>query len=85
MCNFEVERIKLNILYNDIAADIDRESIEQPEVILRKFLSALEARYDEFCSVACIEEKAREFASRYDAMRVRRAHRSPCNVSERAC
>lgn len=80
MCNFEMERLKLNILYNDIAADIDRESIEPPEEILSKFFSTLQARYDEFCSNACIEEKAREFASRYCATRMRRAHRSPAGV-----
>jgi hypothetical protein len=79
MCNFEVERLKLNILYNDIAADISREGIEPPEEILRRFFSALQARYDEFCSTACIEEKAGEFATRYCAMRKRRTHRSFCD------
>lgn len=80
MCNFEVERLKLNILYNDIASDISRTNIESPEEILRKFLSALQARYDEFCSTACIEEKAREFAARYCAMCKRQPHRSPAGV-----
>jgi hypothetical protein len=75
-----MERLKLNILYNDIAADMSRTNTESPEEILRKFLSALQARYDEFCGTACIEEKAREFAARYCAMRKRQPHRSPAGV-----
>ncbi|TAL82730.1 MAG: hypothetical protein EPN75_01785 [Beijerinckiaceae bacterium] len=77
MCNFEVERLKLNVLYNDIAAGISREKIESFEDISGKFLSALRARYEEFCSTACIEEKAREFAARYCATRKHRVHRAP--------
>jgi hypothetical protein len=81
MCGFEVEVLKLNILYNRVAADINREHLEYFEDILKLFSCALQARYDEFCSTACIEAKAEDFAILYCAKRKHRDHQSSAQAA----
>ena len=81
MCSFEVEVLKLNILYNTVAADINRKRVESFEDILELFSSALQARYDEFCSRACIEAKAEDFAILYCAKRKHRDHQSSAQAA----
>jgi hypothetical protein len=74
MCSFKVEGLKLNLLYNAAAADINGKCVESFEDIFEIFCSALRVRYDEFCSNACIEAKARDFAILYCAKRKRREY-----------
>ncbi|HEY5225739.1 MAG TPA: hypothetical protein VIJ06_03015 [Methylovirgula sp.] len=77
MCSFEVEGLKLNILYSAVAAVIDRKCVESYETIFELFSTALRARYDEFCSMACIEAKAEDFTILYCAKRKQRVDQSP--------
>lgn len=65
MCDLRVEKLKLNQIYIDGA----KELAAVPDLVfddaVAYFTRRLQSNYQEFCSEACIEEKAREFAWLY--------------------
>jgi hypothetical protein len=81
MCDFKVERLKLDLIYTDVVAEIAALRIESFTRMLTLFHDALQARYDEFCSEACIAAKAEEFAQLYCAQQARQRHGLPAKAA----
>ncbi|HTJ02950.1 MAG TPA: hypothetical protein VL492_09155 [Methylovirgula sp.] len=65
MCDLRVEKLKLNKIYMDVA----KELAAVPDLVfddaVAHFARRLQSNYQEFCSEACIDEKARQFAWLY--------------------
>lgn len=65
MCDIREERMKLNQIYAAGAADLGRRKDLLFHEVVSCFLTRLQCHYQEFCSEACIEAKARDFAMLY--------------------
>ncbi len=67
MCNLRVEKLKLNKIYMDVATELAAVPVLVFDDAVAYFARRLQSNYQEFCSEACIDEKAREFARLYCA------------------
>lgn len=67
MCDLRVEKLKLNQIYTDVAAELAAVPVLVFDDAVAHFARRLQSNYQEFCSETCIDEKAREFARLYCA------------------
>lgn len=67
MCDIRVEKLKLNKIYMDVAAQLAASPDLPFDAVVARFAGLLQSHYQEFCNEACIEAKAREFAKLYYA------------------
>jgi hypothetical protein len=65
MCDLRVEKLKLNQIYMDVAKELAAVPNIDFDDAVAHFARRLQSNYQEFCSEACIDEKAREFAWLY--------------------
>jgi hypothetical protein len=73
MCDLRVEKLKLNKIYMDVAKELAAVPVLVFDDAVAHFTRRLQSNYQEFCSEACIEDKAREFAWLY-CVRASAAH-----------
>ena len=84
MCDIRVEKVKLNQIYIDVTSELAGTRVLSFDDIVARFVAILQTRYQEFCSEACIQAKAREFTSFYCLRRAdadRAHHATPAQAA----